>query len=121
MVLLAPSPRAVTIVVDGNVSYIRRRVIRLVTSLLKKTLGLLLIPLSLAPSIHDRDSVAGASLRTTALAGLKCVICGDVLAHDEVTSDPSQQICLDLNGPAIIRADSLEVLMPVTEPLYSFP
>lgn len=32
----------------------------------------------------------------------RCQICGDVLFHDDFFSDPSQHVCLTVNGPGMI-------------------
>ncbi|KAM0719830.1 hypothetical protein Q7P37_003965 [Cladosporium fusiforme] len=35
------------------------------------------------------------------LAMHRCQICGDVLFHDDFFSDPSQHVCLTVNGPGM--------------------
>lgn len=32
----------------------------------------------------------------------RCQLCGDVLFHDDFFSDPSQHVCLTVNGPGMI-------------------
>lgn len=36
------------------------------------------------------------------MAAHRCQICGDVLFHDDFFSDPSQHVCLTVNGPGMI-------------------
>jgi hypothetical protein len=45
-------------------------------------------------------------------AAYRCQICGDVLFHDELFSDPSQHFCLTVNGPGMIdtHADDCDIV-----------
>jgi SOS-response transcriptional repressor LexA len=45
----------------------------------------------------------------------RCQICGDVLFHDNLFSDPSQHFCLTVNGPGMVdpHAEDCEVVSTI--------